>query len=828
MSLNDYRKKRKFTKTPEPKGTKKQTTGPLMFVIQKHQASRLHYDFRLELDGVLKSWAVPKGPSLNPDDKRLAVMVEDHPLDYASFEGIIPKGQYGGGTVMVWDRGVYSPIALVDRKKAEALLTEQLKKGHLTFFLLGEKLKGEFALVKTHGKGEDSWLLIKAGDEYASDKDILREDYSVITNRTLDEIKKQSGAKDTWFSKPKSLQMQNLHKGDMPHHIKPMLAQTSDEPFDDEQWLFEMKYDGYRAIAEKKGNAISLYSRNGISYHEKFSHIVSSLRKFPGDVVLDGEVAVVDKDGRPHFQWIQDYPDKKHGELVYFVFDVLYYDGYTLVSEPLIRRKELLREILPPLPGIVYSDFIEGTGITMFQQVKHLGIEGIIAKHKDSHYQVGKRSTDWLKIKTEKREEVIIAGFTAPRGGRKHFGSLIMGMYKDDKLEYIGHVGGGFDDKKLRMIYEMLQPLISDRCPFGTAPETNAPVTWVKPKILAEVTFSEWTRDGQMRHPIFLGLREDKEIKDVKEERYFSKDTINKKNKSIIIGKQKLILTNLSKVFWPKDNYTKGNLIDYYQEIAPILLPYLKNRPESLLRYPNGITGKSFYQKDAGLLDVDWLETVSIHSDSNNKDIPYLLCQDKATLIYLINLGCIDLNPWNSRIGKLDYPDYLLIDLDPEETSFSHVVEVALTTRDVLEDLDIQSYVKTSGAKGMHIYIPLGAKYTYEQTRNLAELLCIQIHHKIPAITSLKRSPKDRKGLVYLDYLQNREGQTLASVYSVRPQPGAPVSMPLHWSEVTKSLHPLLFTIENAMRRIQKHGDIFKEVLGKGIEMEKVLNRMSK
>lgn len=828
MSLREYHKKRQFNKTPEPKGTEKQTTGALTFVVQKHVATRLHYDFRLELNGVLKSWAIPKGPSLNPDDKRLAVMVEDHPMDYENFEGIIPKGNYGGGTVMVWDRGVYSPIAFVDRKKAEIILEEQLAKGHLTFILLGEKLRGEFALVKTHGREENQWLLIKAHDEYTSKKDILNHDTSVLSNHSMDEIAKEAKMKnEVWHSKPKNLNLENAPKATMPHDIEPMLAQSIDEPFDNDEWIFELKYDGYRAIAEIANRNVKLYSRNKLSYNEKFAPIVESLKKFPGNAILDGEIVIIDDKGHPQFQWLQDYPKSQKGELVFFVFDMLYYEGHNLTSLPLFKRKEILKQVLPPLSNIIYADNIEATGIAMFRQAKKLDLEGIMAKNSNSKYKQGERTNDWLKIKTQKRQEVVIAGFTKPKGGRNYFGSLITGMYKHGKLTYVGHVGGGFDDKTLESIFLKLKPLVQMACPFETKPKTNTPATWVKPKVLAEVTFSEWTDDGQMRHPVFLGLREDKSPEEVRNETYFNPEPNDKNNKKTTIDKQELTLTNLNKIFWPEEKYTKGDLINYYQEIAPIILPYLKDRPESLLRYPNGITGENFYQKDAKLLDVNWIPTTKIYSESNKKNIDYLLCQEEATLIYLINLGCIDLNPWSSRVGELNKPDYLLIDLDPEETSFENVITTALTFRELLEHLDIASYCKTSGAKGMHIYIPLAAYYTYEQSRKLAELLCIQIHNKLPNLTSMKRNPKERKGLVYLDYLQNIEGQTLASAYSVRAQPGATVSTPLLWSEVTNKLHPSQFTIKNIPKRIQKHNDLFKEVLGKGIDMRSLLDRMT-
>ena len=827
MSLHDYHQKRKFDKTPEPEGKVEETIGALTFVVQKHQATRLHYDFRLELNGILKSWAVPKGPSLNPDDKRLAVMVEDHPLDYAHFEGIIPKGNYGGGTVMVWDKGVYSPIAFVDRKKAEVLLKEQLQKGHLSFVLLGEKLRGEFALVKTYSAEENAWLLIKAHDEYSANSDITKRDRSVISNRSMEEIAKEAVKKqEVWYSKSRNFDLDDVPKGAMPHDITPMLAQSSEEPFDDNDWIFELKYDGYRTVAEITSGKVKLYSRNRLSYNEKFSLIAESLKKFPGNAVLDGEVVVLDEKGHPQFQWLQDYPKSKKGELAFFVFDLLYFDGHVFTSVPLLKRKEILKKILPPLPHIVYTDNIEGTGTAMFRQAKKLGVEGIMAKKNESKYKQGERANDWLKIKTQKRQEVIIAGFTQPKGGRNYFGALIAGVYKRGKLTYVGHIGGGFDDKTLESIYHMLKPLKQDTCPFETKPKTNAPVIWIKPDLLAEVTFSEWTSDGLMRHPVFLGLRTDKQPHEVTKERYFEPKPEDKTSKKITIAKQELTLTNLNKVFWPEEKYTKGNLVDYYKEITPVILPYLKNRPESLLRYPNGINGDSFYQKDAALLDVDWIPTERIYSDSNKKQVEYLLCQDEATLIYLINLGCIDLNPWSSRVAHLENPDYLLIDLDPEETDFGNVVTTALSFREFLENLDIPSFCKTSGAKGMHIYLPLDAQYSYEQSRKLAELFCIQVHKKIPQLTSMKRNPKDRKGLVYLDYLQNIKGQTLASAYSVRARPGATVSTPLLWSEVTEKLHPSQFTMKNVPNRIHKYGDLFKKTLGRGIDMKKLLEKM--
>lgn len=828
MSLKSYHQKRKFSRTPEPKGEHLQTNGPLTFVVQKHEASRLHYDFRLELDGVLKSWAVPKGPSTDPEEKRLAMMVEDHPLDYANFEGIIPKGNYGAGTVMVWDSGVYSPLDTVERQYAEKILKKQLESGHITFVLLGKKLKGEYALVKIQNADEkNAWLLVKKNDEYASKNDILKEDESALTARSLIQIKTLSEKKNlVWRSKPDNLDLGEAPQGALPHNIRPMLAHQVSKPFDRKNWLFELKWDGYRAISEIEHGKVSLYSRNNQPFNKKFAPVAESLAGFPHNAVLDGEVVTLNDKGLPDFQLLQDYP-KSGGELMYYVFDILYLDGYDLKNLPLIRRKEILKKILPPLPNILYCDHIDDRGTDFFKQADKLGLEGIMAKNKDGIYKVGLRTREWLKIKTGQHQDAVIAGFTQPRGSRGYFGALILGVHEKGQLRYIGHIGGGFNDKSLKSIYDKLKPLQQETCPFEAVPDTNSPVTWVKPAIQCRVAYASWTKDRVMRHPVFVDLIETNPPKISGEQRVFSKQAPGNENEiSLQVGQRSLTVTNPNKIFWPDDKYTKGDLINYYKQIAPIILPYLKNRPQSLLRFPNGINGESFFQKDASNLKTGWLMRGRVHSGHNKAGIEYLLCQDEASLIYMINLGCIDLNPWNSTLKHLDRPDYLVIDLDPEGVSFKEVVKVALTSRDVLESLNIESYPKTSGATGIHIYIPMGAKYDYDQVRTFAQLLCTQIHAKIPELTSMVRSPKERQGKVYLDYLQNARGQTLASVYSVRPRSGATISTPLKWSEVTEKLHPSLFTMENIPNRIDKVGDLFKEVLINGIKIEKVISKM--
>lgn len=855
MSLKTYTSKRKFTKTPEPRGKLKKTDGPLTFVIQKHHASRLHYDFRLELDGVLKSWAVPKGPSMNSEDKHLAVMVEDHPIEYASFEGTIPKGNYGAGTVMVWDRGVYMPYDGETREKAEKILREELGKGHLTFILLGEKLKGEFALIKSPHMSDDAWLLIKKGDEYKSKKDILKMDRSVISGRSMEEIASNKKGK-IWISKTKKLSiagpaarqphfhpqrvtpavglpvsrhphfLDEGNKSKILHHIKPMLAHSFDEAFDRKNWIFELKWDGYRAICEVEKGKVKLYSRNFLDYTKRFASVSDSFKSYPKDMVLDGELVVVDKTGRPQFGLIQDYPEGE-GTLLYYVFDILYYDGHDLVQLPLIKRKELLKEVLPDLPNVRFSDYVLDEGKSFFSITQKLKLEGIMAKNAESEYHIGERSENWLKIRTQKRQEAIICGFTEPKGQRNNFGALILGVYRRGNLRYIGHAGGGFNEQALDSVFKKLQKITQNECPFEEVPLTNGEVTWVRPKLLCEVEFKEWTKGHVMRHPVFIGLREDKIPKEVIEEKTFSPNPPSDgSTKLVTIGKQKLELSNLDKVFWPKEKYTKADLLKYYTEMADVILLHLKDRPQSMLRWPNGITGESFFQKDASNLNAGWIKRVKIDSESRGEAIEYLLCQDKASLLYLVNLGCIDFNPWSSKIDHLDNPDYGIIDLDPEKTSFKNVVTVALEFRKLFEQLELESFPKTSGKRGLHIYIPMGTKYTYEQVRQFTQLLCIQVQQKLPKITSLVHNPKARQGKVYLDYLRNAKGQTAASVYSVRSYPSATVSTPLKWEEVNSKLDPGKFTIKSVMKRIQKEGDLFKGTLGKGIDIEKILTKI--
>jgi bifunctional non-homologous end joining protein LigD len=523
MGLKEYASKREFEKTPEPKPGLPPEGSGLRFVVHKHAARALHYDIRLELEGVLKSWAVPRGPSLEPSTKRLAVQVEDHPLDYKDFEGVIPEGNYGAGSVIIWDKGFYHHPSTDDETESEKLLLDGLKKGDMKFILEGEKLHGEFALVKT-GKDGKSWLLLKKKDVHATKGDILKENRSVVSHKTLEQMFEAGERKSFKQHKVNQIRIHEAMESEdlgnapvkpMARGIKPMLATVIKEPFDDPAWIFEVKWDGYRALAEIRDGVVSLYSRNGISFNKKFSPIVESLRKSGFDAVMDGEIVVVDDQGRSDFQKLQHYQDPGSGPLIYYVFDLLYFQGHDLTGLPLLRRKELLKKVLPSSPKIRFSDHVAQEGILFYQVSRDKGLEGIIAKHSQSVYETGKRSRQWLKVKTRPTQEGVIAGFTEPGGGRKYFGALVLGVYEGDELISIGNVGGGFSSKQLKDIREQLAPLIQKECPFTVMPETNTPVTWVKPELVCEVTLSGWTEDAVMRQPSFLRLREDKAAREV-------------------------------------------------------------------------------------------------------------------------------------------------------------------------------------------------------------------------------------------------------------------------------------------------------------------------
>lgn len=526
MALKEYAAKRKFERTPEPAPGREAGEGGLRYVVHKHAARALHYDLRLELDGVLKSWAVPKGPSLDPSLKRMAVMVEDHPLEYKDFEGLIPEGNYGAGSVIIWDRGTYHYPSAIDEDQNRKLIQEGLRKGNLKFVLEGEKLHGEFALVRMGREGK-SWLLMKKKDRYAGHDGVLRENRSVVSHRTLEEMLADRSAKA--FSRIKkdqirlheAMEMEELKTapvGPMPHGITPMFASVAREPFDHPDWIYEVKWDGYRAVAEIRDGTVSLSSRNGVSFNKRFAPVAEALRRYGSDAVLDGEIVVVDDKGLPDFQLMQHYQAGR-GHLLYYVFDLLYFRGHDLTGLPLIRRKELLKRTLPSLPGIRFSDHVGTEGVLFFKAAREKGLEGIIAKHSQSTYEAGSRTRQWMKMKTKQTQEGVIAGFTEPGGSRRHFGSLVLGAYEGGKLISIGSVGSGFTAKDLQTIRERLDPLVQKGSPFSAHPGTNVRVTWVRPELVCEVGLAGWTGDGSMRQPVFLRLREDKHARDVMREK---------------------------------------------------------------------------------------------------------------------------------------------------------------------------------------------------------------------------------------------------------------------------------------------------------------------
>ncbi|MGJ1417758.1 DNA ligase D [Sphingobacterium multivorum] len=899
MGLSKYRQKRSEEKTPEPFGGKP-SGKELRFVVQKHDASHLHYDFRLEMDGVLKSWAVPKGPSLDPEIKRLAMMVEDHPYDYRNFEGIIPKGQYGGGTVIVWDEGTYEAVDFEgeDLKKMEKSLLHQLNSGKIKFKLNGSKLKGEFVLVKAHGRGENGWLLFKLDDKYATTDDVTLKDKSVISKKTIAQmekspdrvygkniIKKDTTVKDKKSSAKEAEEIITDQLEAVPAQgikaskkvaellkkapkqafytiVEPMLATLVDKPFDDEGWIYEVKWDGYRAVAFMKGSKVELKSRNDKSFNEKFYPVYDALKDMDLDAIIDGEVVVLSKNGTANFGSLQNWRSEADGDLVYYIFDILWYKEKDLTELTLCERKAILKEILPKSDNILVSEHFETSGIAFLEEAKKLGLEGIMAKRKDSIYHIHNRSRDWLKIKANKRQEVVIGGFTLNDDSNKLFSSILVGVYEGKKLVYTGKVGTGFNEKMQKEMMAQFKPLITKKVPFAEEPDVNKPsrfrpnpphatVTWLKPELVCEVSFTEMTSDGVMRHPSFDGMREDKSAKKVvleneepieeiiEEDNTRSivpsrsdngrKTLLNPNDKTQVrkINKHELKFTNLDKIFWPKEKITKRDLINYYYQAAPFILPYLKGRPQSMNRFPNGIEDEGFYFKNVTDTAPEWADTYLYHSDSDDKVRHYLVGKDEATLLYMANLGCIEMNPWNSTVKKPEHPTYCIIDLDPDKNSFDQVIEAAQVTKQILDDMGVPSYCKTSGSTGLHIYIPLGNKYTYEQCKEFARVIVTLVHRELPDYTTLERAIKDRKGKMYLDFLQNRPHATIASVYSVRPKTGATVSMPLHWDEVKKGLKMSDFHIFNAIERMQSEGDIFKPILGKGIDLKAAIEKFS-
>jgi bifunctional non-homologous end joining protein LigD len=837
MSLKEYARKRSFAKTPEPKPTTPAVRAGNFFCVQRHHATRLHYDFRLEIDGALASWAVPKGPTLNPAEKRLAMHVEDHPLEYGNFEGNIPTGNYGAGSVMLWDRGTYELLGDLPAKA-------QMERGDFKFRLHGEKLKGEFAIVlmKNRGKGNE-WLLLKKKDDFADpawDADVHSR--SVLTGRTQEEIARDMPAA-TVVHESKRTMPKGAVGAPIPDTIAPMKGTLAESPPRGAGWLYEVKWDGVRAICFVDNGAVRMISRSGKSCERQYPELDVLPRFIDAQTaVLDAEICVLDEQGRPRFGLIQPrimvsgaasiaaLARSKPAAL--FIFDLLYLDGYDLRGAPLSERRKLLESIVKPA-GVIRLSQTFDEGEHLLEAAREQGLEGIIAKRADSRYEA-RRSDSWVKVKTVRETDCVICGYT--QGERQFFGALILGIYEKNKLVWAGNVGTGFDQALMADIHNRLQPLQTSRCPFNEKPKLQGEVAWVRPELVCTVKYAEWTRDGRLRAPVFVGLRTDLSPEESVRETPSdppAPDAPLLSDKQVqatveIDGRQ-LKFTNLNKVFYPREGYTKRDIINYYNSVADLILPHLRDRPLSLKRYPNGIHADFFFQKRSAESFAEWLRTEPIYSEHNQAPINYAVCNDRPSLLYLANLGCIDQNPWMSRVGSLDSPDFILIDLDPYECPFDRIVEAALLVHEKLELVGLKGYPKTTGGDGMHIYIPIENHYTYEQARIFAQILGSWVAGVRPDLFTAPRSvAKREKGKVYFDHLQIGEGKTISAPYVLRAYDGAPVSTPLEWSEVRPGLSPQQFHIGNALERFARVGDLFEGVLKKRQRIEKPFEKIER
>ena len=771
MSLDDYRRKRDPKKTPEPFRDAGERSARPVFVVQRHDARRLHYDFRLERDGALASWAVPKGVPLQPGARALAVHVEDHPLEYASFHGEIPQGQYGAGTVEIWDSGTYD-------------LVEEKPGGQLTFELSGARLRGRWSLVPAHLDGkEQNWLLIKGSD--------------------------------------------GEERAAPARSYRPMLATAADAIPHGELWSYEVKFDGYRALAHVRGGDCALVSRNDNDLTGRFPEVAKAIAKAvkSPNAVVDGEITRIDASGRASFSELQ----RGTGALVFYAFDLLELDGEPQTELPLHERKDGLRELLDArVENVVYSESFED-GDALFEVARDRGLEGVVAKRVDSIYKQGRRTRDWLKVKTEHNEEFIVAGYT--RGGGRRagtFGSLVLAVNEGGALRYVGNVGTGFDDAEIRKLLVLLEPLRRDTTPFPVEPKLprvrKGDVHWVEPRVLVQVRFGEWTHDGHLRHPAYLGIRDDKSADEVELEPDLP-DVLRK-------GRRELRLSNLDKLFWPDEGITKGDLLRYYRAIASVLVPHLRDRPFTMRRYPDGAYGKAFFQKQSPSHMPDWIPThralVSTReSPRARKWVDFPIVNDELALLWMVNMGCIDLNTWYSRVDKPDRPDFVLFDLDPTpEVPWSQTAEVALILKDLLDALELESFPKTSGGKGFHVLVPIDRRSTFEDTRVFAEHVAGAIARTHPKLATTEWSKARRRG-VLIDSNQNGEGKTIASVYSVRPKPGAPVSTPLLWSEVNDRLNPSIYTMAVVLERVRAKGDLYGGLLTTRQSLSKALKRLA-
>ena len=759
MPLDEYRRKRDPEATPEPFVADGRRGERPIFVVQRHAARRLHYDFRLERNGALASWAVPKGVPLEPGERALAVHVEDHPLEYAQFEGEIPKGQYGAGTVEIWDRGTYETV-------------EEKRDGGLTVRLDGERLQGLWTLVPAKLDGDPkNWLLLK---------------------------KREDGAE----------------KAAAPRLYAPMLATLVEKVPTGSDWLYEVKWDGYRALAYVRTGAAVLRSRRQNDLTERFPTIARAVPKAvrTPSCVLDGEVCALDDDGRASFSAMQT---GDAAALVYYVFDLLEVDGRPLLERPLRERRERLEELLDPAVRNVRLSVAFDDGEALYEAAKEQQLEGILAKRIESRYHEGKRTRDWQKVKTHGRQEFIVAGYTKGRGRRAgRLGSLVLAVRRGGELEYVGNVGTGFDEKEIERLVRLLRPLERKDPPFPVTPKMprvrKDEIVWIEPRLVAEAEFTEWTHDGHLRAPVYKGLREDKPAEEVRREEPISEEVRS--------GGRVLRLSNLDKVFWPEEGVSKGDLLAYYRAVAPVLLPHLRDRPFTMRRYPDGWQGNAFFQKDAPRGMPEWIDRVRLTVTTRDRpptkrEIDAPIVNHELALLWMVNMACIDMNVWYSRVDRLERPDFVLFDLDPSpDVGFAETVEVALLLKRALDALGLQSFPKTSSTDGMHVLVPIARRYTHDDTREFCAIVAGAIARTHRGLVTTEWSKAKRRG-VLIDVNQNGEGKTIASAYSVRPRPGAPVSTPLRWEEVDEHLNPAIYTMDVVLARVEQYGDLYEGVL---------------
>ena len=892
-SLTEYSAKRTFTATPEPPPSLPAArSGPLLFVVQQHSATRLHYDFRLQCDGVLLSWAVPKGPSLDRNEKRLAVHVEDHPYDYGSFEGVIPAGQYGAGEVIVWDCGVYSPDEggatwFHDRARAEREVREGMEKGKLSIQLRGEKLKGSFALVRT--KDKKQWLLLKHKDRFAAPVDITGRNHSVLSGKTVGELKFLT------VDRIPASQLAPTGKVEaMPATLAPMLAESGDAVFNRAEWMWEPKLDGYRVLAFIDEHGVKLRSRRGLELADKFPRLVAELgQQGAGGMILDGELVAFDASGKPSFGAMQDRAQLKAARdiaaadqtmpVVFFCFDLLHFAGIDLRKSAYMDRRRYLAQCLLPSP-LVQLVHAADDGVALNAAALASGFEGVIGKRKESRYESGRRSQSWLKVKPTSSADFVIGGYTKGKGSRAPLGALLVGYWDQGKLRYASHVGSGFDERMLKQVKARLEPLQRRTWPFAEKPELNAPTTWVEPEVVAELSFQSWTDDDHLRAPIFLRLRDDVDPQTVRRtepgrapdvaptgpiDDIVAQLASTKSALTLAVGPHQIRVTNLDRVYWPANPaskqpaLTKRDLLRYVAQISPYMLPHLADRPLTMIRMPDGIRGQRFFQKHWEQARPAFVETITVFSGTKEESHTYLLCNNLPTLLWLAQSGTLEYHIWHSRAkpgsdavtdstdyaaslesleaSVLNYPDYVLFDLDPyiysgkeakgaepelNTVAFEKGKEVAFWLRELLQSMSLEPIVKTSGKTGLHVFVPIRRTLDFDAARHVSELVGRHLMRLHPKDITLEWSIPKRTGKIFMDYNMNVRGKTLNVAYSPRGEPGAPVSMPLTWDELAGA-HPLDFTITNAPQRLAQTGDRWKDALERKQSFERALRRES-